>query len=98
VGLHPRGNVEGFVQSATEEKWLEIHGLDHFTHFYTDYGVNLQKRFFGHFLKGENTGWDKQPKVVLHVRHPGEKFIPRAEKEWPLTRTQWTKFYLHPTD
>ena len=98
VGLHPRGNVEGFVHAATKQKWLEIHGLDHFTHFYTDYGVSLQKRFFGHFLKGEDTGWDKQPKVALQVRHPGEKFVARAEKEWPLARTQWTKFYLNPAD
>jgi predicted acyl esterase len=95
VGLHPRGNVEGYVQSASEEKWLEMHGLDHFTHFYTDYGVALQKRFFGHFLKGEDTGWDKQPKVSLQVRHPGEKFVERAENEWPLARTEWTKYYLH---
>jgi predicted acyl esterase len=98
VGLHPRGNVEGYLQAATKQKWLEMHGLDHFTHFYTDYGVSLQKRFFGHFLKGENTGWDKQPKVALNVRHPGEKFVLRAENEWPLARTQWTKFYLDPAD
>ncbi|MEW6333118.1 MAG: CocE/NonD family hydrolase [Thermodesulfobacteriota bacterium] len=94
VGLHPRGNIEGFLQAGTEQKWLEMHGLDHFTHFYTDYGVTLQKRFFGHFLKGEDTGWDKQPRVLLQVRHPGETFVPRAENEWPLARTQWTKFYL----
>jgi predicted acyl esterase len=96
VGLHPRGNIEGFIHAASEQKWLEIHGLDHFTHFYTNYGVNLQKRFFGHFLKGEDTGWDKQPNVTLQVRHPGEKFVERAEDAWPLARTQWTKFYLHP--
>ena len=24
------------------------------------------------------------------------KFVPRAENEWPLKRTQWTKFYLDP--
>jgi predicted acyl esterase len=56
--------------------------------------VRLQKKFFGHFLKGENTGWDKQPKVYLQIRHPGEKFVPRAENEWPLARTQWTKLHL----
>ena len=42
------------------------------------------------------TGWSKQPKVLLQVRHPGEKFVARAENEWPITRTQWTKFYLDP--
>ena len=97
-GLHPRGNFEGFVRAAAKEKWLEVHGIEHWTHFYTDYGVNLQKKFFGHFLKGEDTGWDKQPKVQLQVRHPGETFVERHESEWPLARTQWTKLYLDPLD
>jgi predicted acyl esterase len=97
-GLHPRGNFEGFTQSASKEKWLEVHGLEHWTHFYTDYGVALQKRFFGHFLKGQDTGWRRQPRVVLQVRHPGERFVERAEREWPLARTRWTKLYLDPTE
>ena len=98
AGLHLRGNIEGFVKAASKHKWLEMHGLHHFTHFYTDYGLNLQKKFFGHFLKGKNTGWRKQPKVLLQVRHWGEHFIERGENEWPLERTQWTKFYLNPAD
>ncbi len=89
-GLHPRGNFEGFVRAASPEKWLEVHGIEHWTHFYTDYGVRLQKRFFGHFLKGEDTGWTRQPPVVLQVRHPGERFVERPEREWPLGRTRWT--------
>ncbi len=95
-GLHPRGNFEGFTRSATRQKWLEVHGIEHWTHFYTDYGVTLQKRFFGHFLKGEDTGWTTQPRVLLQVRHPGERFVERAEREWPLARTRWTKLYLDP--
>jgi uncharacterized protein len=97
-GLHPRGNFEGFVRSASEQKWLEVHGLEHWTEFYTDYGVALQKKFFGHFLKGEDTGWDQQPKVLLQVRHPGERFVERPENEWPLARTEWTKYYLDAAD
>jgi uncharacterized protein len=96
-GLHLRGNFEGFVRAASKEKWMEVHGIEHWTEFYTDYGVDLQKRFFGHFLKGEDTGWEKQPKVQLQVRHT-DKFIMRTEKEWPLARTKWTKFYLNPAD
>jgi uncharacterized protein len=97
-GLHPRGNFEGFTRSASAQKWLEVHGIEHWTHFYTDYGVGLQKKFFGHFLKGEDTGWSRQPKVMLQVRHPGERFVERHESEWPLGRTQWTKLYLNPAD
>ena len=67
------------------------------THFYTDYGLSLQKKFFGHFLKGEKTGWEKQPKVLLQVRHK-DKFVERAETQWPLKSTKWTKYYLDPAD
>ena len=97
-GLHPRGNFEGFVRAAAGEKWLEVHGIEHWTEFYTDYGLDIQKRFFGHFLKGDDTGWEKQPKVFLQVRHPGERFVPRAENEWPLARTEWTKYYVDAND
>ena len=94
-GLHPRGNYEGFVRAASKHKWLEAHGIEHWTHFYTDYGRKLQLRFFNFFLKGENNGWDRQPRVQLLVRHPGGKFVQRHENEWPIARTQWTKFFLH---
>lgn len=95
-GLHPRGNFEGFARAASKEKWLEAHGIEHWTHFYTDYGREQQLKFFDRFLYGKDTGWSKQPKVLLQVRHPGEKFVGRAENEWPLKRTKWTKFYLDP--
>ena len=93
-GLHPRGNFEGFVRAASKEKWLEAHGLEHWTHFYTDYGRGLQLRFFNKFLKGRHEDWDRQPRVQLQVRHV-DRFVQRHENEWPLARTQWTRLYLH---
>jgi predicted acyl esterase len=95
-GLHPRGNFEGFLRAASREKWLECHGLEHWTHFYTDYGRELQKKFFDHYLKGEANGWDQQPKVQLQVRHI-DRFALRHEADWPLPDTKWTKFYLDPS-
>jgi len=97
-GLHPRGNFEGYMRAASKDKWLEVHGGSHWAPFYTDYGVKLQKRFFDYFLKGIKNGWDRQPRVLLQVRHPGEKFVERHENEWPLARTNWTRFYLDPKD
>ncbi len=96
MGLHTRGNFEGYLRAGSKQKWLEVHGDTHFTHFYSTYGETLQKRFFGHFLKGEDTGWNEQPKVLLNIRHPHETFVLRAENEWPLARTRWTKYYLEP--
>ncbi len=94
VGLHLRGNVEGYLAAASSQKWLEIHGNSHVSPFYLDDSIAYQKKFLGHFLKGEATGWDKQPPVELKVRYPGERFISRAENEWPLARTDWQKFHL----
>jgi predicted acyl esterase len=96
-GLHPRGNFEGFVRAASRQKWLEVHGLEHWTHFYTDYGVKLQRRFFDCFLKGADNGWAEQPRVQLQVRHI-DRFVERHEDEWPIARTRWTRFYLNPAD
>lgn len=102
LGLHSRGNFEGYVRAASRDKWLEVHGGSHWAPFYTDYGVNLQKKFFGHFLKGENTGWAQQPRVLLQVRHVPQNgrecFVERHEQEWPLARTRWTTLHLDPRD
>ena len=92
-GLHTRGNFEGYVNAASQQKWLEVHGGSHWAPFYTDYGVKLQKRFFDYFLKGIDNGWDQQPRVQLQVRHV-DKFVQRHETEWPLARTRWTRYYL----
>ncbi len=61
-GLHLRGNLEAYLGAASENKWLELHGLEHWVHYYTDYGRELQ--FLDHFLKGENNGWDERPPVA----------------------------------
>ena len=92
-GLHTRGNFEGYMRAETSDKWLEAHGLEHWTEFYTDYGVTLQKRFFDHFLKGENNGWDTRPRVQLQVRKL-DGFEERFEQRWPIPRTQWTQLHL----
>jgi hypothetical protein len=94
-GLHPRGNFEGFLRAASTQKWLEAHGLEHWTHFYTNYGRTLQRRFFDRFLKDDEQAWRDEPRVRLQVRHP-DRFEERTEQEWPLARTRWQRFYLDP--
>lgn len=94
MGIHPRGNFSAFTDSPAKQKWLEVHGDTHWSLFSAPYGLDLQKRFFDHFLKGLDNGWDKTPPVLLNVRHADGHFERRDEREWPLARTQWTKFYL----
>ena len=94
-GLHPRGNFEAFTQAASKEKWLEGHPGRHEEWFYLPYGMELQKRFFDYYLKGESNGWIDEPRVWLNLRKPfSDEFELRKENEWPLARTQWTKLHL----
>ena len=97
-GLHNRGNVEGYVRAGSKHKWLEMHGGAHWAGYYTDYGVALQKKFFDFYLRGVDNGWEiQQPKVQLQIRHV-DRFELRHENEWPIARTQWTRFYLNAQD
>jgi predicted acyl esterase len=94
-GLHLRGNIEGFMGASSKHKWLEVHGIEHWTHFYTDYGRLLQLEFFNHFLKGDDNGWDRRPPVMLNVRRV-DGFQLRTATGWPLPETQWTMMHLDP--
>ncbi|MGN6571343.1 MAG: CocE/NonD family hydrolase [Pseudolabrys sp.] len=93
LGLHLRGNVEAFERAASRDKWLEMHTDTHFASMYLPDAVALQRRFFDHFLKGEDNGWDRQSRVILTVRDP-RGMTRRDENEWPLARTKWTRYYL----
>ena len=93
LGLHLRGNVEAFERAASRQKWLEMHTDTHFASMYLPDAVALQRRFFDHFLKGEDNGWDRQPPLILTVRDP-RGISRRNENEWPLARTRWTRYYL----
>lgn len=93
-GLHLRGSIEGFLAASSREKWLDIHTRNHWFEYYTEYGIDLQKRFFGHFLQGRDTGWITQPKVHMQVRHPDGDFQWRGEQDWPPPDTRWERLYL----
>ncbi len=92
-GLHLRGNIEGFMRAGSRQKWLDMHIGTHFESFYLPSYIARQKRFFAHFLKGEDNGWDREPIIRLEIRSP-DGASPRFENEWPLVRTQWQRLYL----
>ena len=109
--LHLRGNVVGYLEAGTKNKWLWFISGRHDLPFYLPHFVELQKSFLDAWLKGEDSrGWTegpnvKVPAVSLLVRkgNPGfnrteyeQTFAFRDEKEWPLARTQYTKYYLQP--
>jgi putative CocE/NonD family hydrolase len=97
MGLHLRGNTEGFVRAASARKKLRIHAGTHYHPFYSQEGRRDQLRFLDHWLKGEDTGIMDEPPVKLLIRRGGHGNARwRFENEWPIARTRWTKLYLEP--
>ena len=94
VGLHLRGNVEGFLGVASEHKFLEIHSGDHIVPFYSMEGRLFQKRFLDQWLHDIDTGILREPRVRLAIRRGADRYVWRYENEWPLARTKWVPFYL----
>ncbi|MDT0183946.1 CocE/NonD family hydrolase [Microbacterium sp. ARD31] len=92
--LHTRGNFEGYLRAGSSEKWLEVHGLEHWVEYYTPYGVELQRQFFDYYLHGKDNGWPERAPVVLNVRHVDGSFSSRDEEAWPIPRTRWTRLSL----
>ena len=93
MGLHLRGNVQGYLGAGSKQKWLQMHGGAHWESFYFPEYVQMQKRFFDRFLKDEKNGWEEQPPLILEIRHV-DRFVTRHESEWPLARTDWSRMYL----
>jgi hypothetical protein len=52
---------------------------------------DLVLRWYDHWLKGNDTGVMDEPPIRIFVKGTNEW---RYEEEWPLKRTQWTKFFL----
>jgi predicted acyl esterase len=97
MGLHLRGNTEGFVRSASLLKKLRIHAGTHYHPFYSHDGRKDQLRFFDYWLKGETNGVMDEPPVKILIRKGGkDNYHWRSEQAWPLPRTRWTRYYLNP--
>ncbi len=94
VGLHLRGNIEGFVNARSPAKWLRIHSGDHFSPFYSEASLAMQRRFLDHFLRDADNGWEREPRVSFVVRDPHDPTRRRQSDRWPLPETRWTQLYL----
>jgi putative CocE/NonD family hydrolase len=94
MALHLRGNTEAYMRAASKHKKLRIQAGTHVHPFYTEEGRQDQLRFFDYWLKGIDNGVMREPPVKLAIRKGRDEIEWRHEQEWPLARTQWTKFYF----
>ena len=97
--VHTHGTFAGYRRMASKEKWLRVHNTNEWFDYYTPENVDDLRRFFDHYLKGMDNGWEKTPKVRLSVLNPGGRdIVGCAEDEFPLARTVYRKLYLSAAD
>ncbi len=94
-GMHLRGNIEGFMRAGSAQKWLSMHIGTHYESFYVPHYVAMQQRFFGHFLRGDDNGWERSAPVQLAIRQVDGTATHRDEHEFPIARTRYAPFALN---
>lgn len=97
--VHTHGSFAGFRRMASKEKWLRVHNTNEWFDYYTPENVEDLRRFFDHYLKDIDNGWEQTPRVRLSVLNPGgTDIVGRAEEDFPLARTRYRKLYLSAAD
>ncbi len=92
---HSRGPFDGFNRLGTEEKWMRIHNGMEFIDFRLESTIAEVRKFFDHYLKGMDNGWEETPRVRLSVLDPGGfDIVERPEAEFPLARQETLTLYL----
>jgi predicted acyl esterase len=93
--LHSRGSHEAFRRAGSSQKWLYTHREGKWSNYYSDETKAVRRRFFDHFLKGIDNGWDKEPPVRLAIHEAGSKAASVVkEQEWPPKDLAWRQLFL----
>ena len=61
--LHTAGTFRAWRRMASNEKWLRIHNTQEWPDYYDEANVEDLARFFDHFLRGVDNGWEQTPRV-----------------------------------
>lgn len=94
IVLHQLGSTETYVRS-TSAKARKFDFVDAwFPRSYAPSTVVEHMAFFDHWLKGIDNGIMDDPAVRVHVRTGNAAVYTLHEREWPIARTEYVKYYL----
>jgi uncharacterized protein len=81
----------GFPATDSDVDYSAGPYFSHFGDSATRLSLNREKlRFFDHYVRGIDNGFDREPPVLLFVMGEGW----RAEQEWPLARERRSRYYF----
>lgn len=93
--LHTAGTFRAWRRMASEQKWLRIHNSQEWPDYYDEANVEDLRRFFDHFLKDRDNGWEQTPRVryaVLDLQ--GGDQVDLAADAFPPPGATSTRYYL----
>ncbi len=94
--LHLRGAVHSFMNVRSRNKWMRFHRDFEWPDFNNPKYMGDLKLFMDRFLKNIHNGWEMTPRIRMGVTDAYEfdYQVDRPETEYPLERTEYTRFYL----
>ncbi len=93
--LHTRGSFEVFRRAGSRHKWLYTHRDGKWCAYYSQDATQTRIRFFNHFLKDVENGWEQQAAVRLAITETGaEPVAVTGETAWPPPDLLWRKLSL----
>lgn len=93
--LHTPGTFRAWRRIASEQAWLRIHAGQEWPDYYNEGNRADLLRFFDHFLRGVDNGWEQTPKVrysLLDLQGGGRENLPA--ESFPPAGVQAREFFL----
>ncbi|MET0391033.1 MAG: CocE/NonD family hydrolase [Polyangiales bacterium] len=101
TALHTTGTLDGFRRLGSPEKWLRVNDTNEWYDQYAPDTLKDLARFFDHYLKEEDNGWEDTPQVTVSIMDPGPDGAPKSQvpyDAWPVPDTRFEKLYLDASD
>ncbi|MDI1461096.1 CocE/NonD family hydrolase [Catellatospora sp. KI3] len=93
--LHTAGTFRAWRRIASPDKWLRIHNGQEWPDYYDAANVEDLRRFFDHYLKEVDNGWEQTPRVRYSILdlHGGDQVDVPADTFPPNDATS-QRFHL----
>jgi len=97
--LRPYGTLRAWRKAASTEKWLRVHNTQEWPDQQNPENRDDLRRFFDHFLKGFDNGWETTPRVRLALLDPtGHDRVNVPFEDFPVPGTEYKRLHLDAHD
>lgn len=94
-GVHTQGTFRAWESIASKEKWFRIHNEMEWTDYYKTDSTEDLRKFFDHYLKGRENGWENTPRIRASILDAnGEDVVNRALDTFPPVTSEKKIWYL----